>query len=330
MHEFLIPFFPPSVLEFAWDKPMRIVFMGTSEFAVPTLEYLAASEHEVVAVYTQPDKHAGRGRALTQPPVKKVALDHALPVRQPRSLKESNVVDSLNRLRPDAIVVAAFGRILPNGVLGMPDFGCINIHPSLLPRHRGPSPIQGAILAGDEYTGATIMLMDAGIDSGPILAQREAPIDPMDTAQSLSAKLALLAAQLLEETLPPWFSRAITPQPQNDSDASYTTPLAKEQGIIDWHLPAVDIWRRVRAYQPWPGCQTRWRRSVLKVIEAACLPGGRDQPGRVIALEGNGVGVQTGDGILRLLTVQMEGKRKLSAKEFLQGQRDFLGTLLPS
>jgi methionyl-tRNA formyltransferase len=309
---------------------MRIVFMGTSEFAVPTVEYLAASEHELVAVYTQPDKHAGRGRALTQPRVKTVALDHALLVRQPESLKDSGVVDSLNQLKPDTIVVAAFGRILPDSVLTMPDFGCINIHPSLLPRHRGPSPVQGAVLAGDECTGVTIMLMDAGVDSGPILAQREVPIDPADTAQSLSAKLALLGAQLLQETLPLWFSRAITPQPQNDKDASYTTTLAKEQGVIDWHLPAVDIWRRVRAYQPWPGCHTRWRRSALKVLEAAYLPGGRDQPGRVIALEGNDVGVQTGDGILRLLTVQLEGRRKLSAKEFAQGQRDFVGALLPS
>jgi len=309
---------------------MRIVFMGTSEFAVPTVEYLAACEHELVAVYTQPDKHAGRGRALTQPRVKTVALDHALLIRQPEGLKDSDVVDSLNQLKPDAIVVAAFGRILPDRVLSMPDFGCINIHPSLLPRHRGPSPVQGAVLAGDECTGVTIMLMDAGIDSGPILAQREVPIDPADTAQSLSAELALLGAQLLEETLPLWFSRAITPQPQNDKDASYTTTLAKEQGVIDWHLPAIDIWRRVRAYQPWPGCHTRWQRSALKVLEAAYLPGGRDQPGRVIALEGNGVGVQTGDGILRLLTVQLEGRRQLSAKEFAQGQRDFVGALLPS
>ncbi len=309
---------------------MRIVFMGTSQFAVPTIEHLAASEHELVAVYTQPDKHAGRGRALTQPPVKKAALDRGLAIRQPQSLKDSSVVDSLNQLNPDAIVVAAFGRILPDRILSMPDFGCINIHPSLLPRHRGPSPVQGAILAGDECTGVTIMLMDAGIDSGPVLAQRQVPIDPADTAQSLSAKLALHGAQLLEETLPLWFSRAITPQPQNDKHASYTTPLAKEQGVIDWHLPAVDIWRRVRAYQPWPGCHTRWRQSALRVLEAACLPGGQDQPGRVIALEGNGVGVQTGDGILQLLTVQLEGRRKLRAREFVQGQRDFVGTLLPS
>jgi len=309
---------------------MRIVFMGTSEFAVPTLEYLAASAHELVAVYTQPDKQSGRGRALTQPPVKKVALRHDLLIRQPESVKETNTVDSLAQLYPDAIVVAAFGKILPDKVLSMPDFGCLNVHPSLLPRHRGPSPVQGAILAGDECAGVTIMLMDAGIDSGPILAQREAPIDPADTAHSLSAKLALFGAQLLEETLPLWFSRAITPQPQNDKDASYTAPLAKEQSVIDWYLPAVDICRRVRAYQPWPGYHTRWRRSVLKVLEAAYLPGGQEQPGRVVPLEGNGVGVQTGDGILQLVTVQLEGRRPLSAKEFLRGQRDFLGALLPS
>ena len=309
---------------------MRIVFMGTSDFAVPTLEYLASGAHELVAVYTQPDRHAGRGRPLSQSPVKKVALGHGLLVRQPESLKYSDVVDSLAQLKPDAIVVAAFGKILPDSVLSMPDFGCINIHPSLLPRHRGPSPIQGAILAGDERTGVTIMVMDAGIDSGPILAQREVPIDPADTSQSLSARLALLGAQLLAETLPLWFSQATSPQPQNDRNASYTAPLAKEQGVIDWHLPAVEIWRRVRAYQPWPGCHTRWQRRTLKVLEAACLPGVSDQPGRVVALEGRGVGVQTGDGVLQLLSVQLEGKREMSAKEFVRGQRDFVGALLPS
>lgn len=309
---------------------MRIVFMGTSDFAVPALEYLVSSEHELVAVYTQPDSHAGRGRALTQPPVKKAALDHALLTLQPETLTDASAVHCLTQLRPDAIVVAAFGKILPKTVLSVPDFGCINIHPSLLPRYRGPSPIQAAILAGDEHTGVTIMLMDTGIDSGPILAQRDVPIDPSDTAGSLTARLAVSGARLLEETLPLWLSRRITPQPQNDQDASYTTPLAKEQGVIDWHLSAVDIWRRVRAYQPWPGCSTQWQRSTLKIIEAACLPGCQGQPGRVVALEGDGIGVQTGDGILRLVTVQFEGRRKLSAEEFARGQRDFLGSLLPS
>jgi methionyl-tRNA formyltransferase len=304
--------------------------MGTSQFGVPTLERLVASDYRLIAVYTQPDRPAGRGRTISLPPVKKMAIEHGLEVRQPKNLKEANVFESLAQLSPDVIVVAAFGKILPEEVLNMPPFGCINIHPSLLPKHRGPSPIEGAILAGDDYTGVTIMLMDSGVDSGPILSQKRIPIEPEDSAESLTIKLAYTGAHLLEETLPLWLSHAIIPQPQNDDLASYTKILSKEQGEIDWHLPALEIWRRVRAFQPWPGCHTRWQGKAVKVIDASHLPGAQGEPGRVIALAGGGIGVQTTEGILQLLTVQLEGRRKMRAEEFVRGQRNFIGALIPS
>lgn len=316
---------------------MRIVFMGTPAFAVPTLEQLIASEHEVVAVYTQPDMPAGRGRRLTYSPVKKMALEHGLTVLQPPRLRGSAQIEQLASLRPDVIVVAAFGQILSQRVLDIPPFGCLNIHPSLLPRYRGASPVASAILAGDEYTGATVMLLDAGMDSGPILAQRQIAIEPEDTTGTLTVKLAQVGAELLMDTLPLWLSHRLTPQPQDEAKATYTQPISKEEGEIDWHLPAIDIWRRIRAFQPWPGCYTRWRGKSLKVLEALPLPGA-GQPGRVVSLaargknemEGSVVGVQTGEGVLGLLRLQMEGRRAMTAAEFVRGQRDFLGASLPS
>lgn len=308
---------------------MRLVFMGSSEFSLPSLERLILGQHQVVAVYTQPDKPAGRGRALALPPVKKLALEHGIEVRQPKTFREPGAVESLAQLNPDVIVVAAYGQILPEEVLAIPPFGCVNVHPSLLPRHRGPAPIQAAILAGDEYTGVSIMLMDKGVDSGPILSQRRVAIDPEDTAESLTRKLAEVGAQLLEETLPLWLSRSITPRPQQ-GDATYTRLLSKEEGEIDWRLPAPEIWRRVRAFQPWPGCYTRWQGKMLKVLEVLPLPGGQAQPGLVIPLGAGQIGVQTGDGVLRLLRVQLEGRRAMTAEEFVRGQRGFIGALLPS
>jgi len=308
---------------------MRLVFMGSSEFSLPSLERLILGQHRVVAVYTQPDKPAGRGRALALPPVKKLALEHGIEVRQPKTFREPGAVESLAQLNPDVIVVAAYGQILPEEVLAIPPFGCVNVHPSLLPRHRGPAPIQAAILAGDEYTGVSIMLMDKGVDSGPILSQRRVAIDPEDTAESLTRKLAEVGAQLLEETLPLWLSRSITPRPQQ-GDATYTRLLSKEEGEIDWRLPAPEIWRRVRAFQPWPGCYTRWQGKMLKVLEVLPLPGGQAQPGLVIPLGAGQIGVQTGDGVLRLLRVQLEGRRAMTAEEFVRGQRGFIGALLPS
>jgi methionyl-tRNA formyltransferase len=310
---------------------LRFVFMGSPQFAVPPLEYLLVNQYQVVAVYTQPDRPAGRGRALVSPPVKRVALAWGLPVVQPASLKEAGVVEQLAGFTPDVIVVAAFGQILPKSVLVMPRLGCLNIHPSLLPRFRGVSPVASAILAGDEFTGVSIMVMDEGLDTGPVLARAQIPISARDTTASLTAKLSWLGARLLGEVLVHRTRGELTPQPQSEVEASYCGPITKEEGEIDWRLPAIDIWRRVRAFNPWPGCYTRWRGRQLKIIEAVPLPKeGTFKVGQVVALASKaGFGVYTGDGVLGVSRVQLEGKQVLSAVEFLRGQREFVGAVLP-
>jgi methionyl-tRNA formyltransferase len=314
---------------------LRVIFMGSPEFAVPPLEHLIVKQNQVVAVYTQPDKPAGRGRDRVPPPVKRAALAWELPVVQPASLKEARVVEQLTRSNPDVIVVAAFGQILPRSVLAIPRFGCINVHPSLLPRFRGASPVTSAILAGDEFTGVSIILMDEGLDTGPILTRAQIPISPQDTTGSLTTKLSLLGARLLQEVLSYWLRGQLTPRPQNEAEATYCTEITKEEGEIDWHLPAIDIWRRVRAFYPWPGCYTRWRGRQLKIIEAVPLAEEKTfEVGQVVALtavpEGSkaGFGVCAGEGVLGISRVQLEGKRAMSAAEFLRGQRDFIGAVL--
>ena len=312
---------------------MRIIFMGTPEFAVPPLEQLIQNKYQVVAVYTRPDKPAGRGRSLVSSPVKKAAIARGLPVLQPVSLKKADVVAQLADFHPDVIIVAAFGQILPQSVLDIPRYGCLNIHPSLLPRFRGASPVAAAILAGDELTGVSIMLMDSGLDTGPILTQTTVPVSPQDTTGSLTAKLAQLAADLLPGVLLRWTRGEITPRPQKEAEAIYSSTITKEVGEIDWHLPAVEIWRRVRAFQPWPGCYTTWQGKRLEIIEAVSLPGEENlEVGQVVAInkEGAALGVSTGDGILSVLKVQLEGKRAMRAAEFLRGQRQFIGAILPS
>ncbi len=312
---------------------MRIIFMGTPEFAIPSLEHLVLNQYQVVAVYTQPDKRVGRGRLLVSPPVKRVALTWKLPVEQPVSLRKPEIVKQLDEFHPDVIVVAAFGQILPQSVLDIPKYGCINIHPSLLPKFRGASPVAAAILAGDEFTGVSIMLMDQGLDTGPILARAQIPISVQDTTDSLTAKLSRIAAQLLGDVLVRWFRGELTPQSQNEAEVTYSGTISKEDGEIDWHLPAREIWRRVRAFYPWPGCYTRWQGKRFKIIEAVPLPGERSlEVGQVVALnkEGAVFGVNTGDGVLGILKVQLEGKSAMSAAEFLRGQRQFVGTVLPS
>jgi len=310
---------------------MKIIFMGTPEFAVPALERLIAGGYEVAAVYTQPDKAAGRGRAMEEPPVKKTALQHKLTVLQPENFKSSETKRQLFELKPDAVVVAAFGQILPRSVLEIPAFGCLNIHPSLLPKYRGVAPVPAAILNGDEFTGVSIMLMDKGIDTGPVLTSVHVPVFPQDTTETLMQKLANTSAQLLLDTLPGWFRKEITPQPQNNDEASYTKMLTKEAGEIDWKLPAVQIWRQVRAYQPWPGSYTRWQGKQLKILETVPLIGeGTGEAGTVLAVNKNeaAFGISTGDGILAVKKVQLEGKKAVTADEFLRGQRQFIGVKL--
>ncbi|MBI4266863.1 MAG: methionyl-tRNA formyltransferase [Chloroflexi bacterium] len=311
---------------------LPVVFMGTPEFAVPPLEHLLVNGYRIAAVYTRPDRPAGRGRAPVASPVKRVAQNWNLPVRQPASLKNAEVVAGLADLHPEVIVVAAFGQLLPQAVLDIPRRGCINIHPSLLPRYRGASPVPAAILAGDEFTGVSIMLMDKGLDTGPVLARAAVAISPLDNTGSLTLKLALVAAHLLQEALSRWLRAEITPRPQDEAAASYSSEISKAAGEIDWRLPAVAVWRRVRAFNPWPGGYTRWRGKQLKIIEALPLPAaGVAGVGKVVALAEKeaAFGVHTGEGVLGVRTLQLEGKRAMPAAEFLKGQREFIGSVLP-
>ena len=311
---------------------MRVVFMGSPEFAVPPLGQLILNEYRVVGVYTQPDRPAGRGRNLVSSPVKLAARSLGLEVVQPPSFKEAGVVERLAQFHPDVIVVAAFGQILPRSVLAIPRFGAINVHPSLLPRWRGASPVASAILAGDEFSGVSIMLMDEGLDTGPILARAQIPISALDTTGSLTTKLSLVGARLLIEVLVHHLRGELTPRPQGEAEATYSGSITKEEGEIDWHLPAVELWRRVRAFYPWPGCYTKWQGKKLDILEAVPLSGEKAfKVGEVVALPSastTAFGVNTGEGVLGILRVQLEGKRALSAAEFLRGQREFIGAIL--
>lgn len=306
--------------------------MGTPEFSVPALNRILQTDHKVIAVYTQPDKLVGRGRIPTPSPIKKIALENGLGLFQPIRLRESAEVAKLVDLKPDLIVVVAYGQILTQSVLDIPKYGCLNIHPSLLPKYRGASPIASAILAGEEETGVTIMKMDAGMDTGPIVSQFIVHIEPNDTTESLSTRLAEVGARLLHETFDMWFDGSLTPQAQDDNKVINTATISKEDGAIDWNMGASEISRRIRAFYPWPGCYTRWQGKLLKIIEAVPLHKEKDlEVGRVIALSNDqpaSVGIGTGDGILGLIDVQLEGKRVMNSAEFIRGQQGFVGSKL--
>lgn len=311
---------------------MRVVFMGTPGFAVPSLQHLLVNKYEVAAVYTRPDKTAGRGRSLMLSPVKQAAAEAGLPVLQPGNFKSPETLKQLAGLKPDVIVVSAYGQILPQAVLDIPPKGCVNIHPSLLPRHRGAAPVAGAILAGDEFTGVSIMLLDRGMDTGPVLVQAQIPVSDRDNTGFLTDKLAQIAARLLPEVLPRWEGGEINPRPQDEAAASYTALFSKQEGEIDWSLPALEIWRKVRAFYPWPGCYTLWQGKQLKITQAEVLPPDNTiKMGQVAALDrpDTAFGVGTGKGLLGVVKVQLEGKRVMPAAEFLRGQKDLINTILP-
>jgi len=256
-----------------------------------------------------------------------------LPVIQPERLKNDDVIQQLSAFHPEVIVVAAFGQFLPPPVLAVPPHGCVNIHPSLLPKFRGPSPVTAVILAGEKFAGVSIMLMDAGLDTGPVLAQGQAAISRQDTTGTLTEKLALVGAHMLVETLPRWVRGDITPLRQEETLSTYSKMMVKEDGEIDWSKPAGEIWLKVRALQPWPGCYTRWRGKQIKIIEALPLPPVETaQAGYVVALNHEKVrfGVAAGGGVLGIVRVQMEGKKAMSSAEFLRGQAGLVGAVLPS
>lgn len=314
----------------ASNRPLRLIFMGTPAFAVPSLRALNdAGAYDIVAVVTQPDAPSGRGRALAVSPVKRLALERGLPVLQPERVRRPAGIAAIGDLQPDLLVVAAFGQMLPRTLLDIPPLGVLNVHASLLPRWRGAAPVAAAILAGDEESGVTIMLVDEGMDTGAILTQIATPILASDTTGSLTERLAGLGAGLLLDTLPRWARHEITPQPQDAALATLCKPIAKEAGHIAWEQPAAAIARAVRAYAPWPGAFTTWNGKTLKVHAAATLPAGQGaaEPGLVVEAA-QGPAVVCGAGRLLLERVQMEGKRALDGQEFARGQRAFIGSRL--
>jgi methionyl-tRNA formyltransferase len=311
------------------DNIMRLVFMGTPEFAVASLKSLVLNDYRVIAVYTKKDKLAGRGQELSFSAVKREALALGLNVVQPGSLRKPEALAELASLAPDVIVVAAFGQILPPEVLRLPKYGCINIHPSLLPLHRGAAPVMSAILAGDTWSGTSIMQMDEGLDTGPVLAQGQVLVRDDDTTASLSEKLSIISAHMLIDVLPRWIRGEIPPRPQDETQASYFKPVEKEAGEIDWSKTATELWRQVRAYQPWPGSFTRFNGKVLKILEACPVEGGRQEAIGTVVEMGKGCGVVTGCGTLELRRLQIEGKQAMSAADFVRGQRSFIGSILP-
>ena len=303
----------------------RIVFMGTPDFALPSLRLLLESQ-EVVAVVTQPDRPAGRKRQLRASPVKRAALEAGLPILQPARIRDANTVAALRSFNADAFVVAAYGHILPQQVLDIPRIACINVHASLLPRWRGAAPIQAAILAGDQETGATIMVMDAGLDTGPLVAQRSLTLESAETGQSLHDKLAVVGAELLGECLPDFLNGSIEPVAQDASQATYAPSIKKSEGALDWTRPAMETERKVRAFTPWPGTFTRWKDLTLK-IHGGFASAGDAPPGKVVE-RGGQAAIGAGLGLYSPTELQLEGKKRQSISDFLNGHGDFIGSVL--
>ncbi|WP_024850247.1 methionyl-tRNA formyltransferase [Hydrogenovibrio kuenenii] len=311
-------------------SPLRIVFAGTPDFSVAPLKRLMASEHEVIAVYTQPDRPAGRGQKLTASPVKQAAIDFDLPVYQPLSLKPEDVQSELAALNADVMIVVAYGLILPKAVLEMPRFGCLNIHASLLPRWRGAAPIQRAIESGDAESGVTIMQMDVGLDTGDMLTILKTPITADDTAQTLHDRLSELGCDALMQTLPDIQNGHLKPVKQDESLVTYAEKLNKAEAEIDWQLPASLIQRKVQAFNPWPVAFTQyqgkplrvWQSQAISTQDAQNLPDwGTDvQPGQVLQVEKQGVDIATGEGVLRITQLQASGKKAMNAYDFAQAR----------
>ena len=309
---------------------MRVVFAGTPEFAVPALRALIDTDHSVVAVYTQPDRPAGRGRKLQASPVKQTALLAGIPVEQPAHFKTPEALARLAEYQPDLMVVAAYGLLLPQTVLDLPRYGCINIHASLLPRWRGAAPIQRALLAGDQQTGISLMQMEAGLDTGPVLRTQACAIEASDSAQSLHDRLAAIGADVLLKGIQDLQQGQCIAQPQDESLATYATKLTKAEAEIDWTESAVQLDRRVRAYNPWPVAYTACQGHAVRLWESLVLDQSAAStmlPGLVLAESAQGLDVATGVGILRITRLQWAGSKVLSAAEFLAG-RSLLGQRL--
>lgn len=303
------------------SSDLRIVFAGTPEFAAAHLQAMLDADLNIVAVYSQPDRPAGRGQKLHASAVKQLALQHALPVYQPTSLRDSQAQQELAALRPDLLVVVAYGLILPQAVLDIPQLGCINSHASLLPRWRGAAPIQRAIEAGDTETGVTVMQMEAGLDTGPMLLKLTTPISAEDTGGSLHDRLAVLGPRAVLEAINLLTRGEVHAEPQNDSLATYAHKLSKADARIDWQRPAIELDRLIRAFNPWPLAHAVWEQQTLKVLEATPTED-HGAPGRIIECDKSGLLVACGNGALRLTRLQLPGGKPLSFADLYNARRD--------
>ncbi|PKH93232.1 MULTISPECIES: methionyl-tRNA formyltransferase [unclassified Pseudoalteromonas] len=310
-------------------QPLRIIFAGTPDFAARHLQALIQSEHQIVGVYSQPDRPAGRGKKLKASEVKELALEHNLPVFQPQSLKNDEALAELTSLNADIMIVVAYGLILPKAILEAPRLGCLNVHGSILPRWRGAAPIQRAIWAGDEQTGVTIMQMDEGLDTGDMLHISRCPISTTETSASLYTKLAELGPDALIETINKLANGEITPEPQNDELANYAKKLSKEEANIDWSISALQIERNIRSFNPWPVCFTQMGGQTVKIYQAQVVLQSGD-PGQILSSDKNGVVVACGEQALCITQLQPQGKKPMAINDFLNGRSDWVtpGTIL--
>ena len=307
---------------------MRIIFMGTPEFAAPAIDSLIAAGHEIAAVFSQPDKPKGRGYALTPPPVKVRAMEHSIPVYQPTTMKDGEALQIFRDISPDVAVVIAYGRILPKEILEAPKYGCINVHASLLPKYRGAAPIQWSVIDGESKTGVTTMQMDVGLDTGDMLMKCETAIDPDETAGQLHDRLSLMGAKLIVDTLAALEQGALMPQKQDDSQSCYAKMLTKELCAVDWHRSAKEIHDQIRGLSPWPVATAVLEGKKLKLHRSAIAAQGSETAacGEIISLDP--LTVQCGEGAVALLEIQAEGKKRMNAQDYLRGHQITTGTIL--
>lgn len=308
-------------------QELRTVFMGTPDFALDTLRGLIEAGCNMVAVYTQPDRPKGRGKKLTSPPVKELALEHGIPVFQPQKLRDPVAVEELKALAPDLIVVVAFGQILPQSVIDIPQYGCINVHASLLPKYRGAAPINKVIVDGETETGVTTMLMDIGLDTGDMLIKKTLAIGPDETAGQLHDRMAPLGREAMEETLRALCAGTLRPEKQDDALTCYAAMMKKEDGLIDWSLPAARIHNLVRGLDPWPAAYTSLAGETLKISKTS-VEAGSGEAGSVVSADAGGVCIACGEDLLRIGELQLPGKRKMLAADFLRGHSLPVGTKL--
>ena len=310
---------------------MKVIFMGTPDFSVGTLEALIEAGHEVVLAVTQPDKPKGRGGKMQYPPVKEVALEHDIPVFQPKKIRDPQSIEELRKYEADVMVVIAFGQILPKEILKMTPYGCINVHASLLPKYRGAAPIQWAVIKGERVSGVTTMQMDEGLDTGDMIMKTEVVLDEKETGGSLHDKLALEGAKLCVHTLKALEEKTAVWEKQEDSPTEYARMLDKKLGDIDWTKDAASIERLIRGLNPWPSAYTKWNSKIMKIWEADVLEGQTDQmPGTIVKVEKDGFCVQTGTGLIKVLSLQIPGKKRMDAGAFLRGYPMEEGTVLSS